>query len=311
MPECVGPRGKAYSTWRDLQRIPCFSWNIYAEQSTSNSRKIMLIPLHWQKASLIGAMKNGMVLITIMLVVLVHNVTQTQMYNLNELGGWSSIPRGFRFEQFQSRNLPVIQVSNMSCKNDHNAPISDSLLPSLQLCDFVDLEAVYFRSVSISLESHRCCADILSTTFRNLLLITHSPAIASVSCSISARARDIARATLRRNQCRINEEKQVGECGAEIGAINGAMARGLWGVEILAATAIQFHGFLIWYVGETDGEEGLLLTEYSRASSEIGALVLFQLKSYEILDRFVFNATHHLLQTTSRYNPSCVNQPVQ
>ena len=69
----------------------------------------------------------------------------------------------------------------------------------------------------------------------------------------------------------------MGERSAEIGTINGAVARGLWGVEILAATAVQFDGFLVWYVSETNGEEGLLLTEYARASSEIGAFVFLEL----------------------------------
>ena len=53
----------------------------------------MVFLLHWQKTSLNEALKNGMVLITIMLVVVVDNMTQTKMYS--ELMSWSSIPRSF------------------------------------------------------------------------------------------------------------------------------------------------------------------------------------------------------------------------
>lgn len=50
-------------------------------------------------------------------------------------------------------------------------------------------------------------------------------------------------------------------------------------VQVFAPGTVEFDGFLVRNVGETEGEEGLTVTEDSRASSEISFLVLVDLRA--------------------------------
>lgn len=67
------------------------------------------------------------------------------------------------------------------------------------------------------------------------------------------------------------------ECGSEVGAINGAVARRLGRVEILAAAAVELDRLLVWDIGHADWEKGLRGAEHARAPSEVGAFVFVEL----------------------------------
>ena len=69
----------------------------------------------------------------------------------------------------------------------------------------------------------------------------------------------------------------MGEGGAEVRAVDGTVARGLRGVDILAAAAVELDCLLIRDVGQADGKKGMGLAEDTGTSSEIGAFVLVQL----------------------------------
>ena len=69
----------------------------------------------------------------------------------------------------------------------------------------------------------------------------------------------------------------MGEGGAEVCAVDGAVARGLRGVDILAAAAVELDGLLVGHVCQTDWKQRLGLAQYARAATEISPLVLLKL----------------------------------
>jgi hypothetical protein len=73
----------------------------------------------------------------------------------------------------------------------------------------------------------------------------------------------------------------VRERRAEIGAVNGAVAVGFGAVDVFASRAVEFDGFDVGCVAETDGEEGLLVAVDAWATAEIGATVFLELQVWE------------------------------
>lgn len=75
----------------------------------------------------------------------------------------------------------------------------------------------------------------------------------------------------------------MGECGAEVSTVDGAVSGGFGGVEVFAASAVEFDRLFVGHVEEADGEEGLLLAEDAGAAAKVGSLVFFEL-GWEDLD---------------------------
>lgn len=57
------------------------------------------------------------------------------------------------------------------------------------------------------------------------------------------------------------------------------MPRRLWRVEVFAARAIEFDGFLVRQVREAEGEEGLAVAEDARTPPKVALFVLFNLRA--------------------------------
>lgn len=57
------------------------------------------------------------------------------------------------------------------------------------------------------------------------------------------------------------------------------MPRRLGRVEVFAARAVEFDGFLVRQVGEAEGEEGLAVAEDARTPPKVTLFVLFNLRA--------------------------------
>lgn len=121
-------------------------------------------------------------------------------------------------------------------------PITNSLLPSLQLCSLIQLKTIYPRSISFCFQCNTCSAGCLSDTLRNFRFFLNSPTFSAgvVFNTTGGRSR-INRAGFRRKETGVYEEQEVREGRAKVSAINGAMARRFGRVDIFASTAIQLH----------------------------------------------------------------------
>lgn len=75
----------------------------------------------------------------------------------------------------------------------------------------------------------------------------------------------------------IDLEDDVVEGGAEVGAVDGGMARGFGVVEVLAAGAVELDGLEVGDVGETHGEQGVRVTVDAGTFAKLGLLVLVEL----------------------------------
>lgn len=64
---------------------------------------------------------------------------------------------------------------------------------------------------------------------------------------------------------------------SKVRAVNRSVSRRFGRVEIFAAGAVEFDGFVVRYVRETEGKEGLAVTEYAWATTKVSFLVLFDL----------------------------------
>lgn len=67
---------------------------------------------------------------------------------------------------------------------------------------------------------------------------------------------------------------------AKVGAVDGAVAVGFGGVDVFTSGTVEFDGFDVGCVAETDGEEGLLVAVDARAAAEIGTAVFFELERW-------------------------------
>lgn len=75
----------------------------------------------------------------------------------------------------------------------------------------------------------------------------------------------------------VDLEEDVVERGAEVGAVDGGVARGLGVVEVFAFGAVELYAFLVRDVGEAHGEEGVVLAHYAGAFAEVAFFVFFEL----------------------------------
>lgn len=75
----------------------------------------------------------------------------------------------------------------------------------------------------------------------------------------------------------VDLEEDLGEGGAEVGAIDGRVAAGLWVVEVLAAGAPELDGLLVGDVGQADGQEGVRIAVDAGALAEVCLLILLEL----------------------------------
>jgi len=69
----------------------------------------------------------------------------------------------------------------------------------------------------------------------------------------------------------------VRERSPEVGSIYRTVARGFWGVDIFASAAVEFDGFFVCNVGQTDREEWLGLAKDTRTAPEVDFLVFLEL----------------------------------
>lgn len=75
----------------------------------------------------------------------------------------------------------------------------------------------------------------------------------------------------------VDLEEDLGEGGAEIGAVDGGVAARLWVVEILAPGTPELDGLLVGDVGQADGQEGVRVAMDAGAFAEVGLLILLEL----------------------------------
>ena len=85
--------------------------------------------------------------------------------------------------------------------------------------------------------------------------------------------------TLLRDQGRVDLEENVVEGGAEVGAVDGGVARGLWVVDVLTFGAVHLHGFLVGDIGLAHGEEWVGVADYAGTFAEVGFFVFVKLEN--------------------------------
>jgi len=145
------------------------------------------------------------------------------------------------------RALQRLQTSNL--------PVPHSFLPALQLCDFVYLEAKNTRAVSICAQRDRGRVDGFAEVVGALdEFVAH--ACTTAAWVVSGRGastwshadgptRGVRGPALGRKEGRVDEEEEVREGGAEVGAVDRAVARGFRRVDVLAAAAVELDGFFV------------------------------------------------------------------
>ena len=83
--------------------------------------------------------------------------------------------------------------------------------------------------------------------------------------------------TLDRDQSRVDLQKDVVERGAEVGAVDGGVARGLRVVHVFAFGAVEFYRFDVGVVGLPHGEEGVAVAGDAGTFAEVGFFVFLEL----------------------------------
>lgn len=101
-------------------------------------------------------------------------------------------------------------------------------------------------------------------------------------------ARDVALRALRGDQGWVHLEDDVVERGAEVGAVDGGVPRGLWVVRIFAAGAVELDGFEVGDVREAHGQERVGVAHDARTFPELGLLILVELWGRVSLDFYLF-----------------------
>ena len=84
--------------------------------------------------------------------------------------------------------------------------------------------------------------------------------------------------TLLRHQRGVDLEQDVCKRGAEIGAVDGGVPRGLGVVDVFAFAAVELYGLDGGEVGEAGGEERVRGAGDAGAFAEVGFLVFFELE---------------------------------
>lgn len=128
-------------------------------------------------------------------------------------------------------------------------------MPALQLCYFVYLEAKNTRTVPICAQRDRGRVDTFAEAvpaFDELVAYACTTAARIIygrsagTCSdADCPTRRVRSAALGRKERRVDEEEQVREGGAKVGAIDRAVAGRFRRVDVLAATAVELDGFFV------------------------------------------------------------------
>lgn len=90
--------------------------------------------------------------------------------------------------------------------------------------------------------------------------------------------RDVSVGALGSHQRWIDLEHDVVEGCAEVGTVDGTVSRGLGVVDILAPSTIELDRLLVRDVGLAHWQEGMRMTEDAWALSEVGFLILVELR---------------------------------
>lgn len=90
-------------------------------------------------------------------------------------------------------------------------------------------------------------------------------------------SRLVSLARLLWNKGWVDLKKDVVKGSAEVGTVDGGVARGLWVVHVLASCAVELYGFEVRVVGLTHWEERVALACDTRAFAKVSLLVLFEL----------------------------------
>lgn len=103
------------------------------------------------------------------------------------------------------------------------------------------------------------------------------------------------------------------EGSAEVRSVDGSVTGGFRRVDVFAAAAIEFDGFLVGNVCEADGEERLGLAENTGTSAKVCSFVFLHLEVYAMRYKLSLkrDTTHHFCQPSRCYDPPCVNEAVQ
>ena len=136
-----------------------------------------------------------------------------------------------------------------------DTPIPYGLLPSLELRDFMNLEAEDPWAIAFSLEGDGSSVGAFAETFcRDIRFL--APSSSPITLTVTPRS-SVDRATLRRDQIGVNKEEQVGEGGAEVCSVDGPVSGGFWRVNVLAPTAVELDGLFVRDVCEADWKQRL------------------------------------------------------
>jgi hypothetical protein len=136
-----------------------------------------------------------------------------------------------------------------------DTPVSHSFLPALQLRNFVYLETKNTRAVPIRAQRDTGRVDGFAEAVRALdELVAHACTAAArvvygrgASTWIDADdpSRGVRGSALGRKEGRVDEEEQVREGGAEVGAIDRAVARRFGRVDVFAAAAVELDRLFV------------------------------------------------------------------
>jgi hypothetical protein len=125
-------------------------------------------------------------------------------------------------------------------------------------------------------------------------------------------ARYVTLVAFLRDEVLVDLEQDVGERGAEVGAVDAGVAGGLGAVDILAFGAVKLDALGVGEVAQANWEEGVGPAEHTRAPAEVAFLIFLHLGSVLAgSKREDASATDHLLQPSRCDDVPRVNKPVQ
>jgi hypothetical protein len=192
-----------------------------------------------------------------------------------------SAPLAARDARPVCREHQIESQAGMTLQNE-GPPISDSLLPSLQLRSLVKLKSIYSRPVPVGFQGYvRRTRNFNPSFHRHLQFLPRtapSPPSLLTPFSACSRRPKLRRPALGRDKRRVHKEEQVRECRAKVRAIDRAVSRRLRGVKVFAAPAVELDGLFVWDVGEANGEKRLLLAEHAGATTKVSSFVFFKLE---------------------------------
>lgn len=112
------------------------------------------------------------------------------------------------------------------------------------------LESEDLRPVALSLQRHCSGTSSFAHCFRGYLWLFTSPPLC-IAFGRPSRTK-IHRSALWRDQVGVDKEKQVGERGAEVRAVDGTVAGRFGRIDIFTPPAVQLDGLFVRYVRKAD-----------------------------------------------------------